>query len=92
MGLTPSVFWDMTQREFWNALEGFYENEEQRDRREWIRTRWQTCLFLNCYTSKDTMLQPKDLIRFDWEDEEVREVHTPTTDDFERIKKKYNLK
>lgn len=92
MGLTPAEFWDITQREFWNKLEGFYELEEHRDRRDWVRTRWQTCLFLNCYTTKNNMLQPKDLITFDWEIEPEKEVPLPSLEDFERIKQIYNLK
>ena len=93
MGLTPNEFWDLTQREFWNKLEGFYELEENRERREWTRTRWQTCLFLNCYTGKDNTLQPQDLIKFDWEQEEIqKEIVIPTIEDFERVKAKYGLK
>jgi len=92
MGMPPEEFWDLTQREFWNKLEGFYELEDCRDRREWVRTRWQTCLFLNCYTTKANTLQPKDLITFDWEVEPEKEVVLPSEEDFERIKKIYGLK
>jgi len=92
LGLAPEIFWDMTQREFWNCLEGYYENEEGRDRRDWIKGRWQTALFLNCFTTKENILQPKDLITFDWEKELEKPVEVPTIEDFERIKAKYGLK
>jgi len=82
----------MSQREFWNCLEGHYEQEEGRDRREWVKYRWQTTLFLNCFTSKENTLKPKDLIVFDWEKEDEKPVHAPTLEEFEKIKAKYRLK
>ena len=62
-------FYDMLPREFWNKLEGFHELENMRQRSDWERTRWSTCLLLNIQLPKNKSIKPKDLIRFEWEQE-----------------------
>jgi len=60
-------FYDMLPREFWNKLEGFHELENMRQRSDWERTRWSTCLLLNIQLPKNKSIKPKDLIKFEWE-------------------------
>jgi len=60
-------FYDMLPREFWNKVDGFYELENMRQRIDWERTRWSTCLLLNIQLPKNKSLKPTDLIKFDWE-------------------------
>ena len=57
----------MLPREFWNKLEGFHELENMRQRSDWERTRWSTCLLLNIQLPKNKSIKPKDLIKFEWE-------------------------
>ena len=60
-------FYDMLPREFWNKLEGFHELENMRQRSDWERTRWSTCLLLNIQLPKNKSIKPKDFIKFEWE-------------------------
>ena len=60
-------FYDMLPREFWNKLDGFHELENMRQRSDWERTRWSTCLLLNIQLPKNKSIKPKDLIKFEWE-------------------------
>jgi hypothetical protein len=91
-GWSPEAFWKANLREFFNALEGLFELEQMRDRRGWIQMRWQTAYFLNCFTGKDDKVQPRDLVKFDWEkDLEQKEIKIPTPEDFERIKKERGI-
>ena len=76
-------FYDMLPREFWNKVEGFHELENMRQRSDWERTRWSTCLLLNIQLPKNKSIKPKDLIKFEWEkDNKI---------DFEELKMKAEL-
>lgn len=77
-------FYDMLPREFWNKVDGFYELENLRQRIEWERTRWSTCLLLNIQLPKNKTIKPTDLIEFDWEKKENKI-------DFEDLKNKAEL-
>lgn len=77
-------FYDMLPREFWNKVDGFYELENMRQRIDWERTRWSTCLLLNIQLPKNKTIKPTDLIEFDWEKKENKI-------DFEDLKNKAEL-
>ena len=77
-------FYDMLPREFWNKVDGFYELENMRQRSDWERTRWSTCLLLNIQLSKCKSLKPQDLGKFEWEKD-------TTKIDFEDLKNKAEL-
>jgi len=62
-------FYDMLPREFWNKMQGFHELENMRQRSDWERTRWSTCLLLNIQLPKNKSIKPTDLIQFEWEQE-----------------------
>tara|TARA_R100000664_G_scaffold22873_1_gene32398 strand:- start:53 stop:346 length:294 start_codon:yes stop_codon:yes gene_type:complete len=66
-------FYNMLPREFWNKVKGFNDLEEMRQRSDWLRTRWSTCLLLNIHMGKGKSLKPRDLVIFDWEREEIKE-------------------
>ena len=57
----------MLPREFWNKVDGFYELENLRQRNEWERVRWSTCLLLNIQLPKNKTIKQTDLIEFEWE-------------------------
>ena len=77
-------FYEMLPREFWNKVDGFYELENMRQRSDWERTRWSTCLLLNIQLPKNKSIKPTDLIQFDWEKEALKI-------DFEELKRKAEL-
>ena len=84
LGMNVDDFYDMLPREFWNKVEGFYELENMRQRSDWERTRWSTCLLLNIQIQKGKRIKPQDLILFDWEKDEKNI-------DFEDLKAKAEL-
>ena len=65
-------FYDMLPREFWNKIDGFYKLENLRQRSDWERTRWSTCLLLNIQLPKNKSIKPTDLIKFEWEEEALK--------------------
>ncbi len=74
-------FYNMLPREFWNKVEGFHDLENMRQRSDWERTRWSTCLLLNIQLSKGKSIKPTDLIQFEWEQDKKKI-------DFEDLKNK----
>jgi len=50
-------------------MQGFHELENMRQRSDWERTRWSTCLLLNIQLPKNKSIKPTDLIQFEWEKE-----------------------
>jgi len=74
-------FYDMLPREFWNKVDGFYELENLRQRNDWERTRWSTCLLLNIQLPKHKTIKPTELIEFQW-DEKKKDI------DFKKLKER----
>lgn len=79
LGMGVDEFYDMLPREFWNKVDGFYEMENYRQRAEWERCRWSTCLLINIHVEKGKKIKPNELIEFDW-DKKI------TTEDAEALK------
>ena len=71
----------MLPREFWNRVDGFIEIQNLKDKNEWERTRWSTCILLNIQLGKGKKIKPTDIIEFDW-DKKDRKI------DFKKIKEK----
>jgi len=67
MGLSPFAFYAMTLEEFNQAVKGWNEVQENRERGEWERTRWLGVLVLQPHLRKGRKLKPKDLAEFPWE-------------------------
>ena len=84
LGMNVDDFYDMLPREFWNRVDGFYKLENMRQRSDWERTRWSTCLLLNIQMPKGKSIKPTDLIEFEWE-ENKKKI------DFEDLKNKAEL-
>lgn len=58
--------------------DGFYELELARDKKEWERVRWQTCILVNIHLPKNKVLKPTDLFKFKGE--------RKTKTDYEKLK------
>lgn len=80
-------FYDMLPREFWNKVEGFHELENLRQRNDWERTRWSTCLLLNIQIAKGKRLKPTDLIQFEWDNKKDKMDFKELKERAEYIKK-----
>lgn len=66
--LNPFSLYDMTFKEFGNAMAGHYKQIEEREKAEWERTRWLATITINPHVKK--RLTPKDLATFPWEKKE----------------------
>jgi len=77
-------FYNMLPIEFWNKVDGFYEFQMLKERNNWERTRWSTCLLLNIHLPKNKSIKPTDLIQFDWEKKKKKI-------DFEDLKRRAEL-
>ena len=86
LGYNSDEFWSLTPLEFWLALEGNFDREQERQREEWIRQRYFTWWLVNIQLSKDQKVELLDIIRFDWEKQ--KEIDLPTEDDIRRIKER----
>ena len=72
MGLSYEQLYDFIPRVFWNALDGYLMQEENRERANWIRCRWQTCLLLNIHLPRKKQIKQKSLITFEWENTAIK--------------------
>ena len=52
-----------------------------REKQDWQRTRWSTCLLLNIHLPKNKRIKPTDLIEFEW-DKKDKKI------DYEKLKAK----
>ena len=64
--------------QFFRMVKGFFELERTREKAEWERCRWQTCLLLNIQLPKNKTLKPTDLFKFEGENKDKI--------DFEKLK------
>ena len=80
--MNPDEFYNYLPVHFWNKVDGFYEIENMREKQNWERTRWSTCLLLNIQLPKHKTIKPTDLIEFDWD--EKKGV------DFKKLKERAN--
>ncbi len=65
MGMSVEELYDMIPRVFWNKLSGFFELELRRERQNWERERWSTCLLLNIQLPKGKRIKPTQLLEFE---------------------------
>ncbi len=93
--MTYHSLYDLTPRAFWNAVDGYWLDKENDDRREWERVRWQTCYMINIQLPKNKQVQPQKLVTFEWEEKESkvkRSTYEETQFEYEKFMKKQNLK
>jgi len=67
--LSPLQLYDMTFSEFGNAMTGFYELEENRQRQHWERTRWAAMITIQPHVKKGSVKKPTDIATFPWEEQ-----------------------
>tara|TARA_R110000824_G_scaffold5803_1_gene26712 strand:- start:5416 stop:5694 length:279 start_codon:yes stop_codon:yes gene_type:complete len=86
--------YSMTPSAFWNKVDGFYVHHENLERKEWIRTRWQTCLLINIHLPKGKQISLTKLVKFDWEKTSESNIKSleDTLLEYEKSKKRKNLK
>lgn len=88
MGITPSALWEMTEREFYHKMKGFFDAKYYEQQQAWERERWSTCILLNIQIDSKHRITPRELIEFEWE-KKIKETVPLTKAELERIKKLY---
>ena len=68
--------YDLVPRAFWNAVDGYWLDKENDDRREWERVRWQTSYIININLPKNRQVSLQKLLPFHWEKSEAEEPKT----------------
>tara|TARA_R110001606_G_scaffold355215_1_gene506075 strand:+ start:384 stop:665 length:282 start_codon:yes stop_codon:yes gene_type:complete len=87
--------YNLTPRAFWNAVDGHWLEKENKDRKEWVRCRWQTALLLNVHLPKKSQITTNKLIKFDWEEEydsEKTSSYEETKFEYEKMLKMTKIK
>ena len=78
--------YNLTPRAFWNAVDGYWLDIENADRKEWVRCRWQTCLLMNIHLPRAKQISQRKLITFDWEKKES----SNKIDSYDKVKFEYD--
>ena len=68
MGIDPAVFWRLSLKEWYEKQRGYFLMEEQKQRAEWERIRWQTWVLALPNYKKGTINRPHDLLPFPWDE------------------------
>jgi len=84
--MTYENLYNLTPRAFWNAVDGYWVDKENSERKEWERCRWQTCLLINVHLPKNKQIKLKKLITFDWEQKDI-DTYETTKQAYERYQK-----
>ena len=58
-------FW--TFRQFNNAVSGFYEMQDAKERQDWERVRWSTSVLLNIQLKSNQRIKPEKLLLLPWD-------------------------
>jgi hypothetical protein len=87
MGMAPHEFLDMLPKYFWRKMAGFYSLRNLKERHEWERVRWQTCLLLNVHVDKGKKIKLTDLIEFEWDKKTTKQEKVTDKNYAEYIKK-----
>jgi len=88
LGMSRSEFWEMTPREFQNAMQGFFDREKFKESQAWERCRWETWVLVNVQLPRKSKLKLQDLMKFEWDRKPV--VDLPTKEEIERVIAQYN--
>ena len=93
IGMSVEDFCRCTPAEFRAVSDAYVETEGRHQRDEWERTRMQCVCMLQPYSK--SKIDPKELMRFAWEEEEGSQEDKLTTNEiwerFEKVKKEQGL-
>lgn len=67
LGWSEDQFWDSTLRALYNAVEGWTDLEESRQRQEWERMRLLAYIGIKPHIKPGAVKKPQDLIPFEWD-------------------------
>lgn len=86
MGMRYEDFWyNYTLREFWNAVEGYFNKKESENKEQWEQTRLIYAAVINkpVYGYKINPRKPNKLLPFPWDNDSG----VPDKDELEELRK-----
>ena len=72
MGMNPAEFWSMSWRDFGLKQRGFFELRNAEYRTQWEQSRFVAFYSFLGMAKKNSLKRVTDLVRFDWEKDEVK--------------------
>lgn len=66
-GVRPKDFWKLTLKEYILIAKGYYEVKSEEYKHTWEVARWQAFINLQPHIKKNSISNPLDLIKFEWE-------------------------
>lgn len=85
-------FWDLTPREFFNKMEGFFDHQMFLQRQEWERERWSTNLLWNIQVDQKNRLSLTEMLTFDWERSKPKDTKPITIEELKKLEEFYGNK
>lgn len=94
IGLSLLDFYEMTFRQFQNAVAGYEKKMQVKEQQTWEQSRWQVWAMLAPHQGKGKKLSMRDVMVFDWE-KEVQELNHQKTQaelqaEFDIVNKHWN--
>jgi len=77
MNLSPDEFGETRIGDFWDKLQGWGREKEEKFRLQAELTRLQTADLVNVQLKAEDRIAPRDLWKFPWEEEEDEEEQDP---------------
>lgn len=71
MGLIPEVYYSMTSRQFFNALQGYRRKEDNLSKERWVIARKMMYATIMVHTKN---LKETDVMTFPWEKKKVQKL------------------
>lgn len=92
MGMSPDEFWDVTPKEFFYKMEGFFDHQMFLQRQAWERCRWSTNLLWNIQVDPKHRMSPTEMIKFEWEKVKGEQKPPLTKEELEKLVARYGNK
>jgi hypothetical protein len=93
--MTYHDLYDLIPRAFWNAVDGFWIQKENEERKMWEKLRWQTTCLINVHLPRNKQMTLQKLVKFEWEKTEAGisdESYDDTKFAYEKMLKRKKLK
>ena len=92
--MSHAELYDLIPRVFWNAVDGYWLTQENTQRKEWERIRWQTCCLINVQLPRNKQMTLHKLMKFDWETdiENDEKTYEETMFEYEKHQKRKKVK
>jgi len=92
LGYTVDELYDLSPRQFWNAMQGYYERQQFVNREAWERMRINTHILFSIQLNPNDRKDVKQFMPFPWDNETKKEVKIINQDELKQLLKFYGNK